>query len=127
MSTITDQTTIHEDQSTKNPGTEPPARTVHDPSTTKPRRTALRWVGGGIAIVAAAFASVLMISDEHTPAKDVDATGGADHHEVTELDVRGIPTWWSRQGGTPRSEYVTALDVRGVPIWWSSGASAPQP
>jgi hypothetical protein len=45
----------------------------------------------------------------------------------TELDVRGIPTWWSREGvpvehddasDQPQAVQIE-LDVRGIPTWWS--------
>jgi hypothetical protein len=44
----------------------------------------------------------------------------------TELDVRGVPTWWARDGAPVEHDDArdqphavqTELDVRGVPTWW---------
>lgn len=122
MSTTTDGATILEDQLTQPSTTEHPARPVDTPLRARPRRTALRWVGGGIVASAAAVASVMFVIDTDTSVQPVEVPEGTTlDDDATELDVRGIPTWWSRQGGAPRSTDATELDVRGVPTWWSAG------
>ena len=126
MSTTTDEATILEDQPTQSAAADHPARPVHAPLRTRPRRTALRWVGGGIVASAAAVASVMSITDADTSVQRVEVPEGTTlADDATELDVRGIPTSWSQQGGAPRSTDATELDVRGVPTWWSAGAPAP--
>jgi hypothetical protein len=58
----------------------------------------------------------------------------------TELDVRGIPTWWSGErpaaehGGNPpigstasAAAAPSVLDVRGIPTWWSGEVAAVDP
>jgi hypothetical protein len=45
----------------------------------------------------------------------------------TELDVRGVPTWWPGDGVPVEHDDArdqphavqTELDVRGVPTWWA--------
>jgi hypothetical protein len=102
MITTTDQATIHEDQPTTPTQAERPAGPVPAPSPTRQRRSALRWFGGAIvAVAAAALVSVLVIaSDTDTSANQVVVTDGSDDIDATELDVHGIPTWWS--GRAPR-------------------------
>ena len=49
----------------------------------------------------------------------------------TELDVHGIPTWWSGEqaapgGIAPVDNRPTELDVHGIPTWWSGEEAAPE-
>jgi hypothetical protein len=100
-STIADEATILEDQSTRHAAAEYPERTVRAQPTTHPGRTALRWIAGGVTIVAVAIASVLIVADEGTPAEIPDRTEVLDG-SATQLDVHGIPTWWSAGASAPR-------------------------
>jgi hypothetical protein len=127
MSTTTttnEEATILEDHLTETSTNEHPARTVHAPLP-RQRRTALRWFAGGIVTSAAALGSLLIVSDNDTSVKHVEVTEVTLDNNATELDIHGIPTSWSQQGGAPRSEDVTELDVHGIPTWWSAGAPAP--
>jgi hypothetical protein len=99
--------TITTDQPVANPEDRPiePTEPLHlDPPerswpATKPHRTALGWVLGIVAIAAAAvLVAVIVDADVNAP------SGGIAPAErgPTELDVRGIPTWW--QGGGAAAE-----------------------
>lgn len=70
-------------------------------TTSRPsRRTALRWLGvGTMAIGAVALASALPLgADNEPPAKPAAADAPL---TPTELDIRGIPTWWSGREPAP--------------------------
>lgn len=126
MSTTTDHApTILEDQSTEHTPAEHPAQPVDAPA--RRRRTALRWFGGVVAAAAATLVAVLVTAidtDTDRSVGTVVVTGRSDGG-ATELDVHGIPTSWSRQGGAPRQNDATELDIHGIPTWWSGRAPAP--
>lgn len=66
-------------------------------STPRPRRHPLLWFGVAAAAVgAAAVASTLPLTADSKPAvKPAGASQDGGTAAVTELDIRGIPTWWS--------------------------------
>jgi hypothetical protein len=126
MSTTTDDApTILEDQPTERIPAEHPAPPVDAPP--RPRRTALRWFGGGaVAVAAATLVAVLVIATETDTDRSVDTVIVIERSgDATELDVHGIPVSWSRRGGAPRQHDATELDIHGIPTWWSGRAPAP--
>ena len=105
MTITTDQPVINpEDRATE------PTEPLHlDPPersrpATKPLRTALGWVLGIVAIAAAAVLVAVVVDDDGTGTSVNRGVVNPSAGEITpaengptELDVRGIPTWW--QGG----------------------------
>lgn len=73
--------------------------TITEPntSTLRQRRNPVLWFGvAAAAVAAAAVASALPLTTDSKPAvkpAGVSQDGGT--ATVTELDIRGIPTWWS--------------------------------
>jgi hypothetical protein len=133
---------------------DPPA---HSRPATKPLRTAFGWILSIVVIAAALLVAAIVDADgtdtsvnhvvvtERGNANDGDSpltdtvtdahanppTEGiaAVENGPTELDVRGIPTWWSGQeaapgGIAPVDNGLTELDVRGIPAWWSGEEAA---
>jgi hypothetical protein len=127
MSTTTDEATILDNHPTEPAQSEHPVRPVHSTPPTRKRRPALRWFGGFISAIAAAGLVVALATptDTDPSVNHVNVTVGGDEIEATELDVRGVPIWWSSQGGAPRHIEATELDVHGIPTWWSGRAPAP--
>ena len=78
-------------------------------------RRVLRWTATIAALGVGAVLAVTVFDRDRpdTPALNSDAG------EATELDVRGIPTWWAH-GPALNSDpgEATELDVRGIPTWW---------
>ena len=84
---------------------------------TKSLRTALGWV---ISIVAVAAVLVVVIFDANPPSGGITPV----ENQPTELDVHGIPTWWSGEQAAPGriapvENRPTEIDVHGIPTWWS--------
>jgi hypothetical protein len=124
---------------------------THSPPRTKHSRA---FAGVAATTVALAAAGVLalaafgpdssstsvnrVVAIERVDAKDHPGYGpitdARDQPEAvqTELDVRGVPTWWARDGvpvehddARDQPEAVqTELDVRGVPTWWARGSAS---
>ena len=89
---------------------------------TKSLRTALGWV---LSIVVVAAVLVVVSFDANPPTADIAPV----ENQPTELDVHGIPTWWSGEPAAPERIPVengpTEIDVHGIPTWWSGEPAAP--
>lgn len=74
----------------------------------------------GLAIGALLAGTSLTASDDRTDP----TTAGGSALVATELDVRGVPLWWSEGPSAGGAPVATELDVRGVPVWWSEGRAS---
>jgi hypothetical protein len=82
----------------------------------------------GIAAVTAAVPVAMLFDGDNIDrsASDDLATGVTSLDDPpTELDIRGIPTWWSGEPAAPQRDDGTELDIRGIPTWWSGEPAAP--
>ena len=88
------------------------------------RRATFSRVLGCTATIATLGVGVLLavtaFDQDHPDAAAPSAGDGA----ATELDVRGIPTWWDDAAAPARGAVAaTELDVRGIPTWWDDAAA----
>ena len=133
MTITTDQPATNRDDRPTEPTEplhlDPPERSRPE---TKPLRTALGWVLGTVAIAAAAVLVAVVVDADGTGMsvnRGVVTERGDTGNGPTEIDVHGIPTWWS--GEQPAPERIAAvenrpteLDVHGIPTWWSGEEAA---
>jgi hypothetical protein len=103
----------------------PSTRTRLVETAVRPRRraTSRRVLGWTATIATLGGATLLAVTPFEQEQPDAAApTHGAG--AATELDVRGIPTWWT-DAAAPADGAVAAteLDVRGVPTWWTDAAA----
>jgi hypothetical protein len=95
---------------------------------TRPSRKTLAWsVVGFIALTATPAAMMLESDSTDTSVNGAVATRVTPvANPPTELDIRGIPTWWSGAPAATQGKDVTELDIRGIPTWWSGAPAAGQ-
>jgi hypothetical protein len=105
--TIVDQQSPTTDARPVEPAVQPQRRATS--------RRVLGWTATIATIGVAAVLAVTAFGGNHSDTPALNGGGRA----ATELDVRGIPTWWTN-GPTlnDRSGAPTELDVRGIPTWW---------
>ena len=101
--TTTDQpVTIREDRPTERTEPRHADRPVHSPPPTKPLRTTLGWFVVSIVAISAALLAV-MLFDADSSDTSVNQAVVTEHGDTpvanrpTQLDVQGIPTWWSHE------------------------------
>jgi hypothetical protein len=123
--------TITTDQPVISPEDRPTELTEHlhlDPAdrsrpATKSLRTVLGWV---LSIVAVVAVLVVLIVAANQPSGGIAPV----ENGPTEIDVHGIPTWWSGEPAAPGriapvENGPTEIDVHGIPTWWSGEPAAP--
>jgi hypothetical protein len=148
MSTVTEDSfldptiTRRQAEATRIPGDQPP---VHHPRPRPrwPRTLAASATAVAILAGAAALAVDVLGGAEDPASRSVVTEAGAATAAVgptepaqartassaravsapTELDRRGVPTWWVQGEGTarPPAPAPTELDRRGIPTWWVQG------
>lgn len=100
---------------------EHPDRPGHSPPPTKPLRTNLGWLVVCIVAIGAALLVAVLFGADSTGTRTNPYTGIAPvDNRTTQLDVQGIPTWWSHEAGAPQHNDATELDEQGIPTWWST-------
>jgi hypothetical protein len=148
VSITTDQPILdldEEDRPTQ-PAQPPRDQPEHRRTRKQPLPTRLIWVTAVVTLATAGIAAAVGLNEDDTSTPANRASGSAHvgkptRGEIgpTEIDVHGIPTWWSGEppaphltnppiGSTAQTAIgPTEIDVHGIPTWWSGEPAAVDP